>query len=145
MEVFEEEAIEQAFEVLVQAINTSDEDKLDLAESAQAVVDALEGKSKKVKVDTLTIPIEWIFPDMVSDEPLKIAQRMKIQLDSRIISRQSASTQAGNNWKLEVLRMAKEALMASEEDKRRDEEEKDLIDQGRADETKNFGHSPLEV
>lgn len=141
MEVFEEEAIEQAFNILVHAIN----EKGEVLEASLAVVGALEGKSKKVKVDTLTIPIDWIFPDMVSDEPLQIAQRMKVLLESRIISRQTASTQAGFNWKLEVLRMAKEALMASEEDKRRDEEEKNLIDQGREGETKNFGHSELEM
>ncbi len=141
VEVFEEEAIEQAFEILIDAINSGAKIK----ESAQAVADALEEKTKKITVKTLDAPIDWIFPDMVSDEPLKLAQRMKLQLENGIISKQTASTQSGLNWKLEVSRMAREALMASEAEKEKDDDEANLLSQGRVDEIPNFGLSEVNV
>ena len=141
VEVFEEEAIEQAFEILIDAINSGAKIK----ESSQAVVDVLEEKTKKIKVKTLEAPIDWIFPDMVSDEPLALAERMKIQLESGIISKQTASTQSGLNWKLEVSRMAREALMASNAEKEKDDEEANLLSQGRENEIPDFGISELDI
>jgi len=73
--------------------------KLDIIKEAEKI---LKDGEKEENINTVNIPIDIIFPDVIQEDALQQAQVLQIHHTIGIASRATLSTKAGYNWPMEI-------------------------------------------